>query len=115
MTSQEKDKFIVEWFGECWHEGAYKCRKCGWDNGFESVMRYNHNLTTPEGFFWLWGKMRRHPIWSEFAYRIAVKMGYAESWDIHRDIYFGWIPSELIDNRTAFRDTVCEFLKQEGR
>jgi hypothetical protein len=20
MTSQEKDKFIVEWFGECWHE-----------------------------------------------------------------------------------------------
>lgn len=56
--SNERDKFLTEQMGECWHEGcAYRgytgpidCEICGneWYEG------NNNDFSTPKGFFKLW-------------------------------------------------------------
>jgi hypothetical protein len=72
VTQDERDKFIIEWFGECWHEPSIyaltvptiptqltlTCSKCGYKKHCISPDSVWHrNLSTPEGFFWLWDKV----------------------------------------------------------
>lgn len=102
MTSQEKDRYIVEWFGECWHEaqpsGRCACKKCGCDP-------INPYLTSETGFFKLWGWMRKNEkLWVQFLNWLYDKRQYEED-DI--GLYY------LIDNRIKFRDTVFEFLQTQ--
>lgn len=54
--NDERDKFLTEQMGECWHIGylsvgchdAIRCDKCGWD------FYDNNDFSTPDGFFKLW-------------------------------------------------------------
>lgn len=123
MISQEKDKFIVEWFGECWHESAMDggcnlewqnttyythCEKCGCTREY----RPHPDFTTPEGFFWLWKGMRTtlpaaSTLWRDFLIWLDERDSMPADFQV----------INLIDNRTKFRDTVYEFLQtqKEGR
>jgi hypothetical protein len=101
---QELHKFIVEWFGGCWHNGTYQCIKCGWidDNG---VTHFNLNLDTYEGLGWLWRKMRENgDLWIRF-YRWFKT---TRSENIAYDCYHFF---NLIDHPSKFADAVEEFLK----
>jgi hypothetical protein len=60
-----RDKFIVEWFGECWHEYLLggltnACGKCG--------QKYykNRDFSTWSDFGWLWGKCIKQDWWIDF-------------------------------------------------
>ena len=62
MTNQEREEELVfnllKREGECWHEGQFNCKKCGYDAGFSAVHRSNPNFSTPEGFFWMWDRLQ---------------------------------------------------------
>ena len=73
MTDQEKDKLIVEAFGECWHdaEGELRshiwptCSKCG-EPHTKWPKIANQNLVTPDGFFWWWKRAQKMEWWDDF-------------------------------------------------
>ncbi len=111
---QELHKFIVEKLGGCWHERfkesqlppfkGKRCKKCGSRN-------LNPNLDTPDGFMWVWGKLREdRNRWGDF-----------ENWLIATCPHSGFNDNEkflamltpLIDNPSHFIDAVGDFLKQE--
>lgn len=100
MPDHERDRFIVEWFEECWHipDKLYpsRCLICPeqlWINGLNP----NPDLSTPEGFFKVWEKLLGHEKWDEFF-----------KWLQHKYTWREWenkIPSERAD-------AVYEFLKE---
>ena len=52
--SIERDKFLTERMGECWHEGIHplyksECRKCGWLYT-QNTQTIHTNFSTWEGF-----------------------------------------------------------------
>lgn len=113
MTSADKDRKIVEWFGFCYHspkedatdEKDLRCTKCG--RVFHVFETVNIDFTSPEGFAWLWGKMREDKeLWKRFIIYLEI---YAVSW-----IYTDFVPCNMIDSFPLFRDTVGEFLPTLG-
>jgi hypothetical protein len=92
----DRDKFLTEAFGECWHEvnRASVCNKCGKEE-FWRTDRTNHDLSTWEGFGWLWEHCTTsyNPWWDDFA----------EDWDE--------VPMILI-HPDRFADAVFKFLKE---
>ena len=109
-----RDKFIVEWFKECWHEEEFtfgkfdesgnlytwKCKKC------ENRFNINRNLSTPDGFFWLWGKMSKRKDFPEFI-EWCLKKCNPTSFTPQSEFLFWLI------NPDHFADAVYEFLKKE--
>lgn len=103
----ERDRFIVEWFGEKWHMPelltdpvSLQC-SCGKPlKSLYDICR-NPDLSTPKGFFWLWPMMRNDDkLWERF-----------KRW-IHKDQIFSYIAlCALIDNPSTFADAVYKFLK----
>lgn len=80
MQNQARDKFIKTYFKE--------------DNGID--------LSTSEGFFWLWRRIRKVNVWDRF-----IKF-------LHMDKLCAYISlCVLIDYPNMFADAVWEFLKKE--
>jgi hypothetical protein len=121
MTDQDKHKFIVEKLGGCWHEikyirqsigDVYTCsclsdqRDYRWLNKNSEDKHKNLNLDTPDGFFWLWGKMREDENkWNRFCNWL-----YENRILNNLNLYSMY---NLIDNPSRFIDVVGEFLKEE--
>jgi hypothetical protein len=101
VMNQERDKLIVEYFGECWHElENFRCNKC---NAKVYQLNEGHrDLSTWEGFGWLWGKMRKdEKLWERFLL-----------WLIKDDRLCTYIAlCVLIDDPDRLADAVYEFLK----
>lgn len=104
-----RDKFIVEWFGECWHDAegysvcdGWSCSKCG--ESHRGTIAKNLDLSTWQDFGWLWGKMRNYQdatdLWFKFMAWLGVK---------------GWTIIQLIDNPDHFADAVEKFLQSQGK
>jgi hypothetical protein len=118
MTSQDKDRYIVEWFGECWHEmfhycnpktGMVHCKKCYKEMFIQFFFNPNLDLTTWEGFGWLWGKMRtwdERRLWDNF-------ISWWNEDTRPPDSYVHVALLKLIDHPEKFRDAVYEFLKSQ--
>jgi len=71
LNDEEKDKLIVEAMGECWHEFArnktlnthFFCIKCCIET---NNYHLNKHLATPEGFFWIWPRLKKQPWYVAF-------------------------------------------------
>lgn len=120
----ERDRCIFEWFGED-AISHYECPKCGdwtvseptypmvcsckfppkkWD------MVIKPDLSTPEGFFWLWPKMREdEKLWHRFIlFVIRDSRGVID----YGDLFYNFnLVFQLIDNPSNFADAVEKFLK----
>jgi len=121
---KELHKFIVEKFGGCWHETiglshgwcdpsyAYTCIKCGL-NTYDKTLKKNLDLDTPNGFMWVWGKMREDDNrWFHFIVFVAHKSPHYE--EGISDYYNGLADLvDLIDTPSRFIDAAEEFLKEE--
>jgi hypothetical protein len=102
----ERDKFLTEYFGECWHEWKERasglfieedCAKCNEHKDFKTV--HEHNFSTPDGFFWLWNKCQEQEWWSAFKKSQAIGGSYTFDEDlVHPD---------------RFADTLYQFLKEK--
>jgi len=100
-----RDKFIVEKFGECWHEAKIKgeLQSFACTCGFRHCDKKNINLSTSDGFFWLWGKMREdESVWYKFWLRMSDSV-------MDEAIY------KLIDNPSRFADAISKFLPTIGK
>ena len=106
-----KDKYIVERLGHCWHEFGVsweymptlvvkKCKKCCilFNDNYD-----NPNFATPNGFFLLWDKiMEDDDLWCE----LHTHLWYNDL-GIHGD-YLTYVHYEII-NPIRFRDAVYDF------
>ena len=106
-----KDKYIVERLGHCWHtynplEFDYPFHCSGCHVPLAKPPNENIDLTTWEGFGWLWEEIERRDDWEEFkgwlSHGYTIKVGV------------GWIFDEYFINPTRFRDAVYDFLKGQG-
>jgi hypothetical protein len=107
----ERDKFLTEYFGECWHksaprEGDYKtaltCRLCG---VVMSTTNKPHDFSTPDGFFWLWNKCQEQEWWTV---KSPFWAGYT-AYKSHGRFKIG----EAFINPDRFADTLYQFLKEK--
>lgn len=99
MTSQDKDRYIVEWFGGTHNSVCYS---------FATGWLKTPDLTTWEGFGWLWPKMRTWndgKLWMDFINYISRYLN---------ELYYGSL-MPLIDHPDKFRDAVYEFLKSQEK
>jgi len=114
--NQERDKFIFDWFGECphqeWDDGLDIdghdvepfCKQCG----YKDIPYYTINLSTWDGFGWLWGMMVEHKKWEDFC---TMQLNEGEYFSGYR------LPVVLkrLINRDRFADAVREFLQTLGK
>jgi len=97
---EERDKFLTEAMGGCWHERVYHknsppvepCIHCGSTNGNQD----KPDLSTPDGFFKLWEWGQKQEWWSVFYYLVTYGEDASLQHIIHPD---------------RFADAVYEFLK----
>jgi hypothetical protein len=111
MDKKDRDKFIVNWFGECphqeWDDGldipnsldtvddiAPFCKVCG----YTDIPYYVNNLSTWSGFGWLWDKMKEKELLFDFM-----------KWGSYRKTFS---QKEEIINPYLFADAVYLFLKE---
>ena len=103
-----KNKFIVEALGHCWHEWEMAgtevlpfCMKCSPTIPIEPH-NYNPDLTTPDGFFWMWEEMQKRDDWLAFLACLSNR-----KIDMRKNIK----PFDFI-NPPVFRDAVYEYLNR---
>ena len=117
----ERDKFLTEAMGECWHDWIQKTRlgsgRCicqveGHYMAYENFVFHaemNLDFSTPEGFFKLWNWAKEQEWWTIFRksqiHRKIVKHDRGE-----KDIW-GLIPAELI-NPDTFANAIYNYLKE---
>jgi hypothetical protein len=104
----ERDKFLTEYLGECWHE-IYRpldlskplCKKCGTQLYLD--LRDNNNFSTWEGFGKLWEWCQK------------------QEWWIPRDIWAGYTAykdhgrykiGDAFIHPDRFADVIYRFLKE---
>ena len=123
----ERDKFLTETMGECWHEWAedchdacsaytrWTCTKCGETDSHADidvrvyeVKPYQNNFYTWEGFGGLWEWSQKQKWWVNFV--IKVDSGDLQG-NFCIDDYF---PALLI-HPDHFADAVYEYLKEGKR
>jgi hypothetical protein len=120
MSNPERDKFLVERFGGCWHEGnrdhwGFKCDECGLT--LHSPDDENPDFSTWQDFGWLWRKMREdEKVWHRFAnYMMSCRYGDAD--DFEHACYFlndEYVLATLIDSPSSFADACEGFLRREN-
>jgi hypothetical protein len=105
MTDREKlHKFIVEYFGGCWHIGkrdhwGFKCEKCGFT--LHSPDDEPLNLDSPDGFMWVWEQLLRDKrLWSDFFPWLSHRYCW-EEWEkkplpSRIDVVYGFLQEEKI-------------------
>lgn len=111
----ERDKFLTEAIGECWHkmhyaDGGWHCFTCkteGCEDNPYQVYHQNINFSTPDGFFKLWNWSQKQEWWDIFIMRNRG------CWDDGED-NSPTINSYLI-NPDHFADTVNVFLKENEK
>jgi hypothetical protein len=102
----ERDKFLAEAMGECWHEDIsdenFNCMKCGgmWTPEFGSFF-----FSTWEGFGKLWSWAKEQKWWDKFEDLIF----YGKA-----DPCGGWFDTSLI-HPDRFADAVYQFLKERNQ
>lgn len=105
----ERDKFLTEAIGECWHEwkevcragncwGYHECQECGKLLGQYKPVEQN-NFSTWQGLGKLWEWATQQEWWYLFLYT------YGDG----NNIYYRYI------NPTKFADAVYEFLKKRSK
>ena len=114
----ERDKFLTEAMGECWHEweghvSDYKrCMKCHKDGGYPEGFRVrliNNNFSIWEGFGKLWEFCQKQEWWNDFCLHhkdsdnMKVAIVVMSSNYLHEDII----------NPDRFADAVYEYLKSK--
>ena len=111
MSNKRQNKFLTEFFGECYHEWKpvptypswKKCESCG---AVLTAHNDNRNFETPDDYFWLVDKLWEEALWGEF-------------WEWFYDRHFqgltvpDWMDEAL--NRVRFPNKVYEFLQEKGK
>ena len=116
MTPQEKDKFIVEWFGVgvCYHiwewvgtpHSYHSFQRCKGCSRLKSEDLKNPDFSTWQDFSWLWGKMRTTlPAASTLWRKFLIYLDEQEEMPAEFQVI------NLIDNPEKFRDAVYDFLQ----
>jgi len=114
--NEKRDKLIVETLGGCWHECGKPpycaCPKCGETNTdlqgyYIDPASLNIDLSTPNGFFWVWNRAKQKEWWGEFVIKWMGTNICICGEDYHLFI------DELFINPDRFADALAEFL--EGR
>jgi hypothetical protein len=85
----ERDKFLTEAMGECWHEWHYRvygyyqaiCRKCG----REVKEAFDNDFSTWTGFGKLWEWAQKQEWWRKFWYHTSMPMLDGSNIAIPRD------------------------------
>lgn len=107
-------RYLVEYFGECWHEWSgspafVQCNKCK----MSSINpMFNLDLSTPDGFFWLWNKFKENKLWEEFWIDTLDNRAEDDPGATFIDDFIRLIAKE-IDPET-FARAVYEFLTTKG-
>jgi hypothetical protein len=114
---QELHRYIIERLGGCWHNFNLMDRCiCGthYEMGVnqekwkqEHYRSSNPDLDSPDGFMWVWGKMRGYPKrWNKFIrFLIDEINGSTRTEGFYHLLH-------LIDHPSRFIDTVGAFLKE---
>lgn len=113
----ERDKFLTEQMGECWHEweqvyneGGSKCKTCGkyWplppDEETRKVIQ-GCNFSTREGFGKMWEWAKGHEWWATFTGPLYGPKVNNSALPIFNDVDYAINPDR-------FADAVYEFLKR---
>ena len=110
MTDEQKDRAIVEWLGECWHEWKYDSRP-NYIKAMPCICGEKHYqlpipvLTTWPGFGWLWERMQKREEYMDF---VVFSGGHVDV-DFDRYVFDGILHPPL------FRDAVYNFITVEGK
>ena len=113
MTSQEKDKFICEKLGICWHEwksdhASFTCIKCGYRCNSSETPPKNPDFTSEAGRVQLLKLIKPNKRYYHFCERYLI----FSCWEHRKKIYA--IPEPLMTDDTGeFRDAVFEWLGGE--
>lgn len=90
----ERDKFLTEAMGECWHEweGHWtdykKCLNCKTYDKLRNARWKNNNFSTPDGFFKLWNWVNAQDWIEDFEYKIGQgERGWYYKTSINPDNY----------------------------
>lgn len=112
--NEERDKFLTEAMGKCWHEWYWdskerinKCQKCNivyWDWA-KSFGRPNYEFSTWKDFGILWEWASKQYWWKKF-----VSWDYEKRWDADRREKDNWWYLDLI-NPDFFANALYEFMK----
>jgi hypothetical protein len=110
----ERDKFLTEAMGECWHEweghhSDYKCcMHCGKDGGYPEGYRIrlrNSDFSTWEGFGKLWEWSQKQEWWFRFWY-------YSSAFD-HSGVEVAFPRDACIIKPDRFASIIYRFLKEK--
>jgi hypothetical protein len=102
---ENRDKFITEMLGGCWHDFTYASNKigyvCKWCEQKKTKVKRN-NFSTPEGFFKLWNFCKEQEWWGSFIQSLGFSVGYH------------WVEGyealiRLIDDKGTFANAVARF------
>lgn len=121
MTSQEKDRYICQQLGICWHESLgysncdkqgvpinYTCR-CGGKTKYgcdmSNHLKENPDFTTPEGIIKLLGIMRKRENWIRFLWRIMPDVPSREESGTRM------LDNYILDNTGKLRNAAIVFLE----
>ena len=104
----ERDKYLTEQMGECWHELAGKkrlvCSKC-------LKLFVNHtDFSTWEGFGKLWDWSQKQEWWDTFVMK-ELHYSHRTHYDGVNYVYENRLDDELV-NPDRFADAVYEYLKE---
>jgi hypothetical protein len=113
MNNIERDKFLTEAIGICWHESNVEqakyfqnlgCDKCnsGFIRGLDGKPDGMPNFSTWEGFGKLWEWANKQAWWCKFRGYVFVRP------DLDRMITCSWI------NPDTFADKVYQHLKEQS-
>lgn len=113
MTSQEKDKFICEKLGVCWHEWVTNyghdsdmlmCKHC-WE--YPREVNPNPDFTSEAGRVQLLKLMIKHKDWKNFVWSLGFSY-------FTQSLCAQLLEDYFADDTGKFRDAVYEWLGGEG-
>jgi len=105
--NMERDKFLAEAMGECWHEsnwGQTNCKHCGRTNDprYFDFNAQNSSFSTWEGFGKLWEWAQKQEWWTY----IGFIGNYTE-----QNTSVEFLHKDCIINPDRFADAVYDYLK----
>lgn len=103
--NSERDKFLTEKMGECWHEGYFDSDENIWVG--ECEQNWNNNFSKWEGFGKLINWCRKQEFWSE---DVLLWKIYVDEEDQNCGGFF--IDERLVDPN-IFADFIYNLLKDE--
>lgn len=105
--STERDKYLTESLGECWHgisrtnNPRHTCTKCGLKSDELYTFTFN-NFSTPDGFFKLWNWAQEQEWFIPFTFKMSM---IGDSYHMRTDII----------HPDRFSNAVYKFLKESDK